>query len=511
MPRGVPRAGTVVADKYVVEKLIGVGGMGAVVSATRSWDGTRVAIKVMLAEEAQHDDSTRRFFREARAAGVIDSPHVAKLLDFGRLADGVPFMVLELLNGYALDRTIRERAPMPIADAVDLVLQACQGVAEAHARGIVHRDIKPSNLFVTTGTDGAPLLKVLDFGISKATMKLEAGTDAPSLTETNATLGSPQYMSPEQLRSSKDVDSRTDIWSLGLILHKLLTGRPAFEADNVGAHFAMILADPPAPLRSQRPEAPAALEEVILTCLRKKREERWQDLGQLARALSPFGPPGAGVRADRVAAILEYAGVSSQSHPRISAGPEAPTTRDGSVRPRDIGEHTTSAWSPDTIARLTAPKRTLRLVAIAAATVVLLSVVAVGAHRLLGGSAAPQVAQATEPDRAREKQQLLARLGEGVASADERRKLEALCVLEGDEACLKAVAAAAAPTTPPTVAAAEPSVSASGPASQASAEASSKSRGQRGAAPAPSAGPAPMPGPTPSQKITPKGPMVETL
>ena len=312
----MPRAGTRVTEKYVVEELLGVGGMGAVVAARRTWDNQRVAIKVMLAEEAKHDDSTRRFFREARAAGAIDSPHVAKLLDFGRLDDGVPFMVLELLAGEGLDQVIRDRAPLAIPEAVGLTLQAIEGVAEAHARGIVHRDIKPSNLFLTTATDGQPIVKVLDFGISKATMKFEQSTEAPQLTETDTTLGSPQYMSPEQLRSSKDVDARTDIWSLGLILYKLLTGRPAFEAPNVGAHFAMILADPPTRLRDRRPDAPAQLEKVILTCLAKDRDERWQDLGQLARALAPFGGPNAELRATRIVTILELAGATSTSVPR---------------------------------------------------------------------------------------------------------------------------------------------------------------------------------------------------
>jgi serine/threonine protein kinase len=538
LPRGVPGPGTVVADKYVIDRLIGVGGMGAVLSATRRWDGARVAVKVMLAEEAQHGDSTRRFFREARAAGVIDSPHVAKLLDFGRLNTGVPFMVLELLSGCALDRTIRERAPMPIPEAVDLLLQACEGIAEAHARGIVHRDIKPSNLFVTTGTDGAPLLKVLDFGISKATMKLDAGNDAPSLTETNATLGSPQYMSPEQLRSSKDVDSRTDVWSLGLILFKLLTGRPAFDADNVGAHFAMILADPPAALRSQRPEAPAELEEVILMCLRKKVDERWQDLGQLARALAPFGPPGASQKADRVAAILEFAGVSSQSHPRLSfapdlrgppnpsfssgppfstRGPEAPTAREGSlataagVRPRgDIGEHTTSAWSPDTAARMASLRpraRMMKAAVIGGALAVAAVVLGVGGYALFGKADPPAHAAEQPKEQPRsdgEKKELLEKLAAGRANAEDKRRLEALCVLDNDRACLLLVS--------PVESAAPPVPAVAQPAADASEEPKRATRpGSPAPAPAPSAAPAAQPEAVPSSKVKPKGPMEETL
>jgi len=342
---GVPRPGDTVAGNYIIEEQLGVGGMGAVMRARRLSDDMPVALKVMLAAEAQHSDSTKRFFREARAAGSIDSPHVTKLLDLGRLDDGMPFMVLELLEGRALDKIILEDAPLPIAKAVDFILHSCEGVAEAHARGIVHRDLKPSNLFCVQGAP--PLIKVLDFGISKAMLRLDPGHDHQSLTETNATLGSPQYMSPEQLRNSKDVDARTDIWALGLILHKLITGLPAFEAKTVGEHFAMIYVEPPTPLRARRPDAPEGLEQAILMCLKRNLDERFQDVGQLSTAIAEYGPAGSEQRAARVVAILTRAGASSLSNPRMAALRDAPTVR-VEPAPTSIPEPTTSQWSSST-------------------------------------------------------------------------------------------------------------------------------------------------------------------
>jgi serine/threonine-protein kinase len=523
-----------VVDKYVVEALIGIGGMGAVVAARRVWDGVSVAIKVMLADEAKHEDSTRRFFREARAAGVIDSPHVAKLLDFGRLDDGTPFMVLELLHGRGLDEIIRERAPLPIEEAIDLILQAAEGIAEAHARGIVHRDIKPSNLHVTRATDGTALLKVLDFGISKATMVFEQGTDGPALTETNATLGSPQYMSPEQLRSSKDVDSRTDIWSLGLILYKMLTGKPAFEAPNVGAHFAMILADPPTRLRKRRPDAPAELEEVILTCLEKDCDRRWQDLGQLAEALAPFGNKSAAVRAERIGAILNFAGISSTSRPRVRR-PDDPTVRDAPLskrpsegppaidvplpRPPRLPEGMApsarieggSTWSPVT-SGVGAPARRARRLMIAAGVLGLVGVAFVAGRMLQEESAAPLPAASAAPEpssepsskeaTARRKGLWLQNARAGTATAEELRKLEELCVHEGDDACVEIARAARTPDETPSAA----------PEPEPEPEPEPAARPRPAAKPKPAAEPPPPePEPEPQPKVKPKGPMVDTL
>lgn len=316
--------GDIVGD-YCVEKLIGIGGMGMVAAATHVDTGKRVALKVMLPKVTADENLRRRFIREARAASRIESRHIAHVFDVGEADNGAPFMALELLDGKTLSDVIRDRAPLELEEAVDYLLQACAGVAAAHARGIVHRDIKPSNLFLIEDDD-APLLKVLDFGISKIG-ELDQETGGTALTETNALLGSPQYMSPEQLRSAKTVDARSDIWALGLTLHKMLTGYMAFEADNLGAHFAMIMTDPPTPVRERRPDISAELERVILGCLQRDVTRRFQDVGQLARALAPFGPPQAEAVAASIETVLKDAGVRAETSPR-------------SVRPRRFGEQT---------------------------------------------------------------------------------------------------------------------------------------------------------------------------
>ncbi|MBW2457641.1 MAG: protein kinase, partial [Deltaproteobacteria bacterium] len=305
--------GDTIADRYVVEHAIGSGGMGEVVAARPIDGGQRVAVKVMLSRDGDDEGLSRRFLREARTIAAIDSPHVARLIDTGSLDDGRPFLVLELLEGEGLEEVIRQRAPLPIDEAVGLVLQACEGVAEAHARGIVHRDLKPSNLFCCRTDEREPLVKVLDFGIAKPTLGLGMDSVETSLTKSDSLLGSPQYMSPEQIRSAREVDGRTDIWALGVILFKLLTGKLAFDARTVGEHFAMVLSDQPTTLRRLRPEAPAELEEIILQCLEKTPRFRYGDVAALAIALAPFGPQGSNGRAGRIAQVIEGARASLPS------------------------------------------------------------------------------------------------------------------------------------------------------------------------------------------------------
>jgi serine/threonine-protein kinase len=524
---GVPNPGDTVAGKYLIEERLGVGGMGAVMRAKRLTDGLAVALKVMLAEEAQHSDSTRRFFREAKAAGSLSSPHVTKLLDLGRLADGMPFMVLELLHGEALDAIIRDEAPLPIEQAVDYLLQACEGVAEAHARGIIHRDLKPSNLFRTRGPDGEPVVKVLDFGISKATMRLDPSTDHQSLTETNTTLGSPQYMSPEQLRDSKNVDSRTDVWALGLILHKLLTGLPAFEAKTVGEHFAMIFADPPTPLRARRPDAPASVERAILMCLQRELHERFQDVGQLAMALAPHHPAGA-ARAARVVDILESAGVSSSSHPSMepvsASRREAPTVRVSAAPPKEFPDATTSQWSASTHSFPPRPNPRTRAAGAVLAAGALMAVASVYAltrtpatsERLepalaraltelalsVSAELPPEAPPSDGPDDAlpegfgmeAQRKRYWQRFEDGVATKTELRALIAMCSALGDTECRSKAYAAWRDMGSGDEPTARPKVSLKTPR------------------PTPKAPPPPPPPAEPAKtQIKPKGPMEDTL
>jgi serine/threonine-protein kinase len=288
LPENAPKPGDVLAGKYRVESVLGVGGMGMVLLVRHIDLGQQMAIKLMMPGVIHDDQAAARFVREARAAAAIQSEHVVRIFDVGTFDSGLPYMVMELLRGEDLSQVLARETQLSIEDAVDYVLQASHAISEAHARGIVHRDLKPSNLFVTTRSDGSPLVKVLDFGISKA---LNPDVDVPSsanLTATSAIMGSPLYMSPEQVRNAKQVDARTDIWALGVILHELLTGAPAFSADTLPGICAAITADDPPPLRSLRDDAPAELEAVLTKCLEKSVAKRYQSTKEFMAALRPF-------------------------------------------------------------------------------------------------------------------------------------------------------------------------------------------------------------------------------
>ncbi|HEX6767298.1 MAG TPA: serine/threonine-protein kinase, partial [Polyangiaceae bacterium] len=283
------REGELIAGKYAVERVLGEGGMGVVVAARHLELGERVALKFLLPEAAKLPEACVRFVREARAAARVKGEHVARVLDVGTAESGMPFIVMEYLEGRDLGRSIEAHGPLAVTDAVHYVLQACEAVAQAHAIGIVHRDLKPANLFLTTSPDGSPLVKVLDFGISKAT-SVFSHTLSPDLTTVNASVGTPQYMSPEQARDAGKVDARTDVWGLGAILYELLVGKPAFDGDSVPAIVMMIATEEPAALEGSRGDVPVALAAVVRRCLQKNREERFANVAELARALEPFGP-----------------------------------------------------------------------------------------------------------------------------------------------------------------------------------------------------------------------------
>jgi eukaryotic-like serine/threonine-protein kinase len=279
--------GAIVAGKYRVEFPLGEGGMGVVVAARHLELGRRVALKLLRAGRGPTDEA--RFLREARAAAGLESEHVARVLDVGRLESGAPYIVMEYLSGVDLSRHLKLHGPLSTQEAVLYVLEACEAIAEAHSLGIVHRDIKPSNLFLTSRRDGTPLVKVLDFGISKITQPLQdSSRDAVSMTGASAVLGSAWYMSPEQLQDSKRVDARTDVWALGIVLHELLTGTPPFEGDSAVAVGARIAASEPKRLRDVLPNAPAQLEAVVLRCLQKSPDKRFADVSELVAALTPL-------------------------------------------------------------------------------------------------------------------------------------------------------------------------------------------------------------------------------
>src|SRR5688500_4451427 len=230
MPGPPIGVGDRIADKYVVESIIGEGGMGLVVAARHVELDQRVAIKLLLPAIAELGTAAERFRREARSAARIRSDHVCRVLDVGSLPSGVPYLVMEHLEGCDLATELERRTRLPVAEAIEWVLQACEGLAEAHSVGIVHRDLKPANLFLARRSDGSKRIKLLDFGVSKALD--DSGAGQHKLTQTSTLVGSPLYMSPEQLSSSRDVDVRTDIWALGAVLHELLSGKPPFSGGN---------------------------------------------------------------------------------------------------------------------------------------------------------------------------------------------------------------------------------------------------------------------------------------
>jgi len=276
--------GDILCDRYRVDRVLGAGGMGVVVLAEHIELRERVAIKFLLDSSAEDTELSERFLREARAAVKIRSEHVVRVSDVGRLPSGAPYLVMEYLEGEDLGQRL-ERGAVPIEDAVDYVIQCCEAMHVAHRSGIVHRDLKPANLFLTQRPDGSPIIKVLDFGISKV-----AGPEAQqlSLTRTQAMMGSPLYMSPEQMRSSKDVGPSTDIWALGVILHELICGDVPFTGAAVTEVLVKVMQDAPPRLRALRPEVPEALEAVVLRCMAKSPAERFPSVAALAVALAPF-------------------------------------------------------------------------------------------------------------------------------------------------------------------------------------------------------------------------------
>jgi eukaryotic-like serine/threonine-protein kinase len=304
-----PREGDVLAGKFRIERVLGVGGMGMVVSAMHLHLDERVAIKFLLPEALGNAEAVARFGREARAAVKIRSEHVARVTDVGALDSGAPYMVMELLRGQDLSELLRDHGPLPIALAVQYVLQGCEALAEAHAIGIVHRDLKPANLFLTSRADGSPCIKVLDFGISKVSVKSGSGSDM-GMTRTQSIMGSPLYMSPEQMASARDVDQRADIWAVGTVLYELVTGRVPFEAETMPQLCTLILHTDPPPPRSIRADIPEGLEQVILHCLRKDRNQRYANVAELAADLAVFSPDAGPRSAERISRVLSSSGVS---------------------------------------------------------------------------------------------------------------------------------------------------------------------------------------------------------
>ena len=290
--------GSIVLEKYRVESIVGRGGMGLVATARHLELGHRVALKALLVEAGDDRHAAHhRLMHEALAAACLRSPHTAKVLDVGTLDSGEPVMVVEYLEGRDAAETLAAVGPFSVADAVLVITQTCEALAEAHALGIVHRDIKLANLFLLDQIDGSRHVKVLDFGIAMMTAATNGSTPA------NLGFGSPAYVAPERIDTPDTTDPHVDIWSLGVCLYELLTGRTPFEGDSVQALFVAILIATPEPVSNLRPDVPLGLSAVIQWCLDKDPERRPANVAELAKLLESFGPiasEGTGLRTERV-------------------------------------------------------------------------------------------------------------------------------------------------------------------------------------------------------------------
>jgi serine/threonine protein kinase len=295
--RETPEPGHILAGKYRVERIIGEGAMGYVLGAYHLELEERVAIKCVRNFSAAGPEAIERFLREAKLCAKIQSDHVVRVRDVGRDDNAAPFIVMEFLEGQDLSSLVNDHKHLSPETAVDYVIQACEAVAEAHSMGIVHRDLKLQNLFLARRKDGSEIVKVLDFGISKVTNAAQA------MTMGTAILGSPLYMSPEQMRSSRDVDARSDIWSMGIVLYELLTGRVPFIAESLPELCIQVMnADAPRP-SAIAPEIPPALERVVLGCLAKNPNDRPSHVGMLVQALAPFSTARSRANLERIARI----------------------------------------------------------------------------------------------------------------------------------------------------------------------------------------------------------------
>jgi eukaryotic-like serine/threonine-protein kinase len=411
-PRHVPfQLGTVLAGKYLLQQVIGEGGVGIVVLAKHLELDERVAIKFLRPEAMQDAAVVARFAHEAKASVTIKSEHVVRIFDVGVLPDGAPYIVMEHLEGKDLATAMEMQGCFAIRDVAEYGLQLCDALAAAHARGIVHRDIKPENIFLTSSVTTLEMtnVKVLDFGISKSALTGSIFGGAMPLVKTQNLMGTPLYMSPEQVRTTGHVDARSDIWALGMVLYEMLASRTAFDASSITELCAAILESPAAPLSMHRPDVPREMADVIHRCLEKDPLRRFQNVGELAIALLPFAPKRARINAERATSMLRSAGVigseirvcDSTVPPRpseanvLASSVHVPALSMPNIAPRGLGQ------PPELISEAPPPAKSRRgaYLAVAVAAVLLIAggafVVGRGSSKPIGADATKMVAAAT--------------------------------------------------------------------------------------------------------------------
>lgn len=307
-----------VLGKYIVERVLGTGGMGTVYAATDESLRRTVAIKLLNDAHGDGERAARLTLREARAVVQLRSEHVARVFDAGLGDDGAPYIVMEFLEGQDLRQRLHDHSSLPVEDVVGFIVQACEGIAEAHAAGIVHRDLKPDNLFITHGVDGLPHVKVLDFGIAKVVSSDGLHTTGGSKGDYGL-FGSPPYTAPERLRDVRGVDPRSDIWSLGVVLYEALASVRPFRGADIPELLLDILEGTPAPIRTLRGDVPEAVDVGVLRCLEKNPGARFQSIAELAEALLPFVPSWARAAAERTLGMAGRSRRDSQANRCSSA------------------------------------------------------------------------------------------------------------------------------------------------------------------------------------------------
>jgi serine/threonine-protein kinase len=317
------RVGQVVGGRYQIVGLLGQGGMGVVYEARHTLVGRRFAIKFLRPEHARDLEMLARFQREARAAGALESENIAAVTDFGLDEAGTPYLVMERLAGDDLARLLERNGRLAATRAAGIALQACRGLAVAHAAGIVHRDLKPENLFVLRRADGGDLVKVIDFGIAKLRAP---GGDASGTTANGAEMGTPYYMPPEQARGERDLDHRVDVYAMGAILYEMLAGAKAHRGDGYNAILFDILDRPPTPLAPLRPGLPAGLAAVVERAMAFEPADRHASAAELADALAPFAG-GARLPGEAARATAIVARAAGSAAPVPVADPRAFTVR----------------------------------------------------------------------------------------------------------------------------------------------------------------------------------------
>jgi serine/threonine-protein kinase len=378
------QVGSVINGKYRIDGVLGEGGVGVVFMAHHLELDERVAIKFLKAESLRDSGIVARFAREAKAALAIKSEHVARIMDVGTMQDtGAPFIVMEYLEGSDVNSALKARGTFSVPDVAEYVLHACEALAIAHSKGIVHRDIKPENLFLTSTRHSMNVVKVLDFGVSKAALTGSMFRGEIPLVETSQLMGTPLYMSPEQVRASSNVDARSDIWSLGLVIYEMLTGQAAFDAKSLNELCAAILERDIPPVRDIRPDVPEGMALAIQRCVQRDPAARYQNVGALANALLPFAPKRARIYAERAVAALREAGMAD---PELTVHSTIPPPTDEALEvAANITQRVRAGSSPVIVADA-APASTLaphtsgRLVtlfALVAVVAVAISVVAV--------------------------------------------------------------------------------------------------------------------------------------